>query len=57
MWKRYIHILSQAGICSSVFNGLMADGGGLLSFSDCCAHMDSGLVRPSILVAAAKAPR
>ena len=30
--------------------------GGLLSYSDCCAHMDSGLVRPSILAAACEGP-
>lgn len=55
VWRRYIHLLSQAGHHRVM---LSADGVVFsLSFSDCSAHMDSGLVRPSILVAAARAPR
>lgn len=50
------HSASQTAICSSQLNGL-SRWGGLLSHSDCCAHMDSGLVSPSILVAAVRPPR
>lgn len=56
LWKRRFRSLTQPRICSSELNG-SSRWGGLLSCSDCCAHMDSGLVRPSILVAAARPPR
>lgn len=44
----------------SLYKGLIlsADGGVVSRHTlDCSAHMDSGLVRPSILVATARAPR
>lgn len=51
---RGVEALTGAGIGTSELNGFSRWG--LLSYSDCCAHMDSGLVRPSILVAAVRPP-
>lgn len=47
--------LTQARISFAKLNGF-SRWGGLLSCFNCCAHMDSGLVRPSILTAAVRPP-